>query len=92
VAAKIPREVREFAKYHADAEAVIQRIGRNLFDLVVVDPDGNWVRAVFPAEEDARDAADRLGVRAHDGWNERMSARMNRRDHWGEPGGQRRAL
>lgn len=92
MATRIPRELSEFAKYHVDVEAVLQRIGRNMFDVVAVDPDGNWVRAVFPSKEDAEAAADRLGMRTHDGWNERMSARMNRRDHWGEPGGQRRAL
>ena len=32
-------------------------------------------------------------VRRHDGWDdESIAKRMNRRDHWNEPGGQRRAL
>ena len=35
-----------------------------------------------------------LGVRLHHGWQEddRMARRMNKRDHWNEPDGQRRAL
>jgi hypothetical protein len=36
--------------------------------------------------------AEDLGVPLHHGWDARMTQRMNRRDHWGEPGGQRRAL
>ena len=29
----------------------------------------------------------------HDGWDdERMARRMNKRDHWNVPGGQKRAL
>jgi hypothetical protein len=32
-------------------------------------------------------------VTVHDGWDdESIAKRMNRRDHWNEPGGQRRAL
>jgi hypothetical protein len=48
---------------------------------------------VFPSKEHAEAACRQLGIRFHDGWDDaRLVRRMNRRDHWGEPGGQRRAL
>lgn len=76
-----------------DAEAVIQRCGLNTFDCLLIDVDGNWSRAVFPSQESAEEACREVGVRFHLGWEDpRMVQRMNRRDHWGEPGGQRRAL
>ena len=92
MAGRIPHDLVEFVKLRDDVEAVLQRIGRETFDLVLIDPDGNWTRAVFPSEEAAREAGEYLEVIVHDGWGERMSQRMNRRDHWGEPGGQRRAV
>jgi hypothetical protein len=92
MARKVPHELVQFTKIRYDVEAVLQRIGRDTYDLVLIDPDGNWTRAVFNAEDAARAAAEFLEVPVHDGWDERMSQRMNRRDHWGEPGGQRRAI
>jgi hypothetical protein len=75
-----------------DVEAVLQRCGRDTWDLVLVDVDGNWTRWVFVSREAAEEASGELGITLHDGWDARMTQRMNRRDHWGEPGGQRRAL
>jgi hypothetical protein len=76
-----------------DVEAVIQRCGVDTYDCVLIDVEGNWLRAVFTSREAAEDACTQLGIRFHHGWEEpRMAQRMNRRDHWGEPGGQRRAL
>jgi hypothetical protein len=93
MAVKLPGDFREFAMLHQDVEAVIQRVGLNTFDCVLIDVDGNWTRAVFPSKEVAEEACRQLEIRAHDGWDDpRMAQRMNRRDHWGEPGGQRRAL
>jgi hypothetical protein len=93
VAEKVPGDFRQFAILGEDVEAVIQRIGLNTFDCLLIDVDGNWTRAVFPSAETAREACGELGIRIHDGWDDkRMAQRMNRRDHWGEPGGQRRAL
>jgi hypothetical protein len=91
MAAKVPHDLVEFAKLRESVEAVFQRIGRDTYDLVLVDPDGNWTRGVFASEEAARAAVEFLEVPVHDGWDDRMSQRMNRRDHWGEPGGQKRA-
>ncbi len=88
-----PADFREFAILHRDVEAVLQRVGLNTWDCLLVDPDGNWTRAVFPSKETAEAACRELELPVHDGWEEpRMARRMNRRDHWGEPGGQRRAL
>jgi L-rhamnose mutarotase len=85
-------EIRKFVLHHMDVEAVLQRCGLRTYDLVFIDGDGNWTRWVFPSDEAAAAAADMLGVPLHRGWDERMSRRMNKRDHWNEPGGQRRAL
>jgi hypothetical protein len=76
-----------------EPEAVIQRCGRDTWDCVLVDVEGNWTRAVFPSKEYAEEACRELGIRFHHGWDDpRMARRINRRDHWGDPGGQRRAL
>jgi hypothetical protein len=93
MAVKVPADVRRFAMLGEDVEAVIQRCGLNTVDCVLIDVNGNWTRAVFPSKEVAEAACRDLGVRFHDGWEDlRLAQRMNRRDHWGEPGGQRRAL
>jgi hypothetical protein len=84
-------ELRTFVALRPDVEAVLQRCGLRTYDLVLVDPQGNWTRWVFTSEEAAAAAADDLQVPLHRGWDERMSRRMNRRDHWNEPGGQQRA-
>jgi hypothetical protein len=88
-----PGQLRQFALLRNDVEAVIQRCGRNTVDCVLVDVEGNWTRAVFPSREVAEAVCRDLEIPYHDGWSDaRMVQRMNRRDHWGEPGGQRRAL
>lgn len=88
-----PPDFRQFAMVRPDVEGVIQRIGKDTVDCVLVDVDGNWTRAVFPSREAAEEACRHYGVPFHDGWSDpRMVKRMNRRDHWGEPDGQRRAL
>jgi hypothetical protein len=76
-----------------DVEAVIQHCGLNTVDCLLIDVDGNWTRAVFPSKEVAEEVCGQLQIPVHEGWDDpRMAQRMNRRDHWGEPGGQRRAL
>jgi hypothetical protein len=93
MALKVPADFREFAVLHEDVEAVIQRCGLNTVDCVLIDVDGNWTRGVFPSKEVAEEACRGLQVRVHEDWEDsRLARRMNRRDHWGEPGGQRRAL
>lgn len=90
--ARTPSELRTFALLRPDVEAVLQRCGLDTFDLLLIDLDGNWTRWVFPSEDVAVSVADDLEVSLHRGWDERMTKRMNRRDHWNVPGGQRRAL
>ncbi|HEX9890955.1 MAG TPA: hypothetical protein VGB28_02710 [Actinomycetota bacterium] len=85
-------DVRDFARLRTDVEAVVQRVGRNTWDCVLIDVHGNWTRAVFPSKEVALKVCEDLGVRTTEGWDARLQQRMNRRDHWGDPGGQRRAV
>jgi hypothetical protein len=88
-----PGDFRRFAILRNDVEAVIQRCGKNTVDCLLIDVEGNWTRAVFPSREVAEEICRKLEIPYHDGWSDpRMAQRMNRRDHWGEPGGQRRAL
>ena len=89
----MPGDFRDFARLRPDVEGVIQRCGVSTWDCVLIDPDGNWTRGVFPSKEIAEEACRELEIPFHEGWEDvRMPRRMNRRDHWGEPGGQRRAL
>jgi hypothetical protein len=88
----IPPDLRRFVTYRQGVEAVLQRCGLGTFDLLLIDVDGNWTRGVFTASEVAEAVADDLGVPLNQGWNDRIARRMNRRDHWNDPGGQRRAL
>ncbi len=89
---RTPAELRKFVWIHPDVEAVLQRCGVDTYDLVLIDLDGNWTRWVFTSEELAMTVANRLEIPVHREWDERMVKRMNNRDHWNEPGGQRRAL
>lgn len=91
--ARAPNGLRDFAKLHREVEGVLQHVGLRTWDLVLVDVDGLWVRDEFVSEEDAEAACRELGIRMHRGWDDpRMARRMNARDHWNRPGGQRRAL
>jgi hypothetical protein len=93
VRVRVPAEVRKFAILRPDVEAVLQRCGIDTFDLVLIDLDGNWTRWVFPSQEAAEAAARELEMPLHHGWDDdRMAKRMNKRDHWNVPGGQKRAL
>jgi hypothetical protein len=90
---KIPQDVRRFAEQSKDVDAVVQRIGLDTWDLLLIDGEGNWTRVVVESKEQAEAAAGELGLEPHDGWDdETIAKRMNRRDHWNEPGGQKRAL
>ena len=90
---KVPSDLRRFAMVQPEVEAVVQRIGLDTWDLVLIDVHGNWNRGVFESKEQARAVAEELGVPAHDGWDDdRLAKRMNKRDHWNAPRGQRRAL
>ena len=92
MAVRTPGELRKFVTYQRDVEALLQRCGLDTYDLLLIDFEGNWTRWVFPSEGEAVEVADSLGVPLHRGWDDRMTRRMNKRDHWNEPGGQKRAL
>ncbi len=89
---RVPPELSRFVAGRAGVEAVVQRCGRETFDLLLIDAEGNWTRVVLGSKEEAEHVAVSLGVAVHDGWTEELALRMNRRDHWNRPGGQRRAL
>ncbi|HZD17510.1 MAG TPA: hypothetical protein VE669_05160 [Actinomycetota bacterium] len=85
--------LRDFAKVRPEVEAVLQHIGRETWDLLLIDVEGNWVRDVVSSVEAAEAICRELGLRLHRGWDEpRLARRMNARDHWNRPGGQHRAL
>jgi hypothetical protein len=90
---RAPNALRDFAKLHREVEAVLQHVGLRTWDLVLIDVDGLWVRDEFENEEAAEAACRELGIRMHRGWEDpRLARRMNARDHWNTPAGQRRAL
>ncbi|MGZ8625052.1 MAG: hypothetical protein ACXWXK_00065 [Actinomycetota bacterium] len=89
---RAPSALRDFTKLHREVEAILQHVGLRTWDLLLVDVEGAWVRDEFESEEAAEEACRELGIRLHRGWDDpRIVRRMNGRDHWGSPGGQRRA-
>lgn len=93
MAVRAPSALRRFVMLRPDVEAVLQYVGLRTWDLLLIDAKGNWVRDEFSSEEHAEAVCRDLGIRMHRGWDDpRMARRMNKRDHWNEPGGQRRAL
>lgn len=90
---RAPGRLYDFAKLHPEVEAVLQHVGRETWDLLLIDVDGTWVRDEFRTREEAEAACGDLGIPLHRDWDDpRLARRMNARDHWGTPGGQRRAL
>lgn len=90
---RAPNTLRDFAKLHPEVEAVLQHVGLRTWDLVLIDVDGLWVRDELESEETAEAVCAELGVRVHRDWTDpRLARRMNARDHWNTPDGQRRAL
>jgi hypothetical protein len=93
VAKRAPSALTDFAKLHREVEAVLQRVGRGTWDLVLVDVEGDWLRDEVETEEEAEAVCRQLGIRMHRGWGDpRLVRRMNGKDHWNQPGGRRRAL
>jgi hypothetical protein len=89
---RAPNALREFAILHPEVEAVLQHVGLRTWDLVLIDVTGLWVRDEFESQEAAEAACRELGIRLHHGWDDpRIARRMNGRDHWNTPDGQRRA-
>jgi hypothetical protein len=92
-ASKVPYHLVEFVKLHPQVEGVIQHVGLQTWDLLLVDVTGLWDREEFATEGAARAACRTLRIPAHQGWDDpRLARRMNRRDHWNTSDGERRAL
>jgi len=88
----VPKDLRRFAESRSGVEAVIQRVGRDTVELILVDEVGDWAPEIFASEEQATSAARALGVPVHDGWTEGLSLRVGNRNAWTAPDGKRRAL
>jgi hypothetical protein len=90
---KVPYHLVEFVKLHPQVEGVIQHVGLQTWDLLLVDVTGLWDREEFASEGAAQAACKTLRIPAHRGWGDpRLARRMNRRDHWNTSDGERRAL
>jgi len=85
-------EAKRFAASRSGVDAVVQRIGRDTWDLILIDGDGAWDRWVFTSEEEATAAGEASGATVQAGWTDQLSQRVTRRDEWRTPGGTRRAL
>ena len=91
--AKVPYHLAQFAKLHRQVEGVVQHVGLQTWDLLLVDVTGLWDREEFPSQEEAEAACRTLRIPSHLGWDDpRLVRRMNGRDHWNTLDGQRRAL
>jgi hypothetical protein len=82
----------DFVKLRPEVEAVLQHVGSQTWDLLLVSVDGTWIREEYSSAEAAEAAGRALGVRVQHGWDDPRVTRRMARDHWGAPGGQRRAL
>jgi hypothetical protein len=90
---RIPGELRGFIAEHRDVQAVIQRIGQDTWDLLLIDGEGEWTRAVLDSKEAAESIARELDLPAQDSWDGGdLARRMNRHDDWADPHGRRRAI
>ena len=86
------RDLRRFASAGRALDAVVQRVGRDTFELILIDEKGDWTPAVFGSEDEARAAAEALGATVYQGWTEDLSKRVGGRNAWASPDGKRRAL
>jgi hypothetical protein len=62
---RVASSLREFVKLRPQVEGVLQHVGRETWDLVLIDATGDWVRDVLPTPEAAREVAGSLGIRVH---------------------------
>lgn len=63
---------------HDGSEAILIRIGANDAQLVLVDGEGRWDRWVYRSMEEARRAAEPLGLPVHEGeYPEETRVRIN---------------
>jgi hypothetical protein len=85
-------EAKRFAATRSEVDAVVQRIGHDTWDLILIDADGAWDRWVFSSRDEASAAGEAAGASVHDGWTDELSQRVTRRDEWRAADGTRRAL
>jgi hypothetical protein len=88
----VPSGVEAFARGRQRLGGVVQRIGHDTWDLILIDAEGAWERWVLGSKDAAQAAARSVGVEPHDGWTEDLSKLANRNDDWNRPDGRRRAL
>jgi hypothetical protein len=90
---RIPDDVRRFATGRGGIDGVVQRIGLDTWDLLLIDAGGDWTRVVTTTKESAEAIAKELGATVHDGWDaDELAKRMNRHDDWAAPGSRHRAV
>lgn len=82
-----------FAGKAKDVEGVLQRVGAGTYDLILIDADGNWERAVLASDEAARSFCLARDIPLHEGWDDPdLARRINSLDSWATPGAKRRAV
>jgi methionine synthase II (cobalamin-independent) len=68
----------QFVARRDETEAIVNRIGLNDAQLVLVDGEGRWQRWVYHSVEEAKEVAESLGVEVHVGeYPEQTRVRMN---------------
>jgi hypothetical protein len=93
MSASVPDQLERFARHGNDVVGVLQRVGAGTYDLVLIDAEGNWERAVVAAEATARDFCEATQTPLHDGWEDpALAQRANSLDAWATEGAKRRAI
>ena len=65
--------------FGTETEAVVIRIGLNDAQLVLVAPNGFWTRWVYHSTDEAKDAAQELGLTTHEGeYPEELRVKINK--------------
>lgn len=93
MSASVPEKLERFARLGNDVIGVLQRVGAGTYDLLLIDAEGNWERAVVPTEAAARDFCEATQTPLHDGWDDpAIAQRVNSLDAWAGDGAKRRAI
>jgi hypothetical protein len=88
----VPKGLRRFLDGRSDVEAVVQRVGRDTYDVVFVDGAGEWTHWVVASEDAAAALTETARVPLHHEWTDALSRRVNDGDPWADAKGQHRAL
>lgn len=93
MSASVPDKLERFARRGDDVIGVLQRVGAGTYDLLLIDAQGNWERAIVPNEAIARDFCVATHTPLHDGWDDpAIAQRVNSLNAWATEGAKRRAL